>query len=205
MSFYETVINQKPLDFYMWSPIPSYSAVKSLCASCSMAFHGEEVQGGKKQLRSHKLCLQSTKRSQILQCKYLTPQPLLSAFTLAQHDAGWIPEKPMGHHRCLLHQPISFYMGKYNLDRRSCFLTIYISSLCAYAIQHSKSHACLQQSFPASCRQLHTGNILFRTFRLNISHTSFKLHNPSKSFFKQKAHLARFSATAPFCVFLGKT
>lgn len=91
-----------------------------------------------------------------------------------------------------------FYMGKYNLDSRSCFLTSYISSLCAYAIQHSNSHACLQQSFPASCRQLHTGNTFFRTFRLSVSHTSFKLHNLLKSVFKQKAHLTRFSATAPF-------
>lgn len=29
----------------------------------------------------------------------------------------------MGHHRCLLHQPSTFHMGKYNLDGRSCFLT----------------------------------------------------------------------------------
>lgn len=33
---------------------------------------------------------------------------------------------------------------------------------------------------------------------LSISHTSFKLHHLLKSVFKQKAHLARFSATAPF-------
>lgn len=38
----------------------------------------------------------------------------------------------------------------------------------------------------------------------DVSHTSFKLHNLLESFFKQKAYLARFSVTAPFCVFLGR-
>lgn len=73
-------------------------------------FYGEESKGEKKaQIKKlQAMSLEQKKKSDFV-VQVFSPQPLPSAFTLAQHKAGWIPEKPMGHHRCLLHQPSSFF------------------------------------------------------------------------------------------------
>lgn len=144
-------MHQKPLDFYRQQFLtPSYPTARSLCVSSPPSRVLEQVSckqkvvGRKNKPKTHKA--KPFEQNKVRFCSVSICLFNHSHLSSSWHNMMWggFLRNQWAIHRCLLHQPISFYMGKYNLDIRSCFLTTYISSPCAYAIQHSQSYARLK-------------------------------------------------------------